>query len=76
MPTWMGRALCSSFPSLPWVVEPQDRSAATERTMGAVCVSCPVSRQCAAYVESREISSGFWAGVDRTPSAELEDGVA
>jgi hypothetical protein len=76
MPEWMERALCSAFPTMPWVLEPQERSVAAERAMGAVCVACPVNAQCSAYVESREVSSGFWAGCDRTPAEELQDGAA
>ena len=71
MPPWMARALCSAFPTMPWVLEPQECSVAAERAMGAVC-----DARCAAYVEAREVSSGFWAGCDRTPAEELQDGAA
>lgn len=76
MPAWTARALCAAFPTMPWVVEPEQRSVAAERALGVVCVACPVSKECAAYVESRDVCSGFWAGMDRTPRVELDEGAA
>lgn len=76
MPAWMDRALCASFHSMPWIGEPEDRSTATTRAMAAVCSACPVEDECARYVEAGLITSGFWAGRDRTPETQLEDGAA
>lgn len=76
MPAWMARALCASFPAMPWIAEPEDRSVATERAMAAVCTACPVQRACADYVETRGVTAGFWAGCDRTPDDDVSDGVA
>jgi hypothetical protein len=73
--SWQDRGLCVSFPGMPWLAEPWDRAVTAERAMGVVCVACPVSRECAQFVAEHGISSGFWAGVDRTPSTETE-GVA
>ena len=68
MPTWMTRALCAVFPTLPWLAEPEDRSAAAERSLRTVCSLCPVASDCAAYVGRRHITSGYWASADRTPN--------
>ena len=74
--TWDDRALCRSFPAMPWLAEPWDRAVTAERAMGAVCAACPVSDQCAAFVAEHRICSGFWAGVDRSPDTETEEGAA
>lgn len=65
MSTWRDRALCLSFPDMPWIAEPQDRSVAAERAMAVVCTSCPVQLECAAYADRYRICAGFWAGNDR-----------
>jgi hypothetical protein len=67
MPRWMRRALCVQFPTMPWVAEPHARSVAAERAMAVVCTACPVQVECASYAGSQRVTSGFWAGVDRTP---------
>ena len=58
----------SWFPTFQWIVEPADRSAASEAAMGAVCRACAVRADCEAYVgRARRSCSGFWAGLDRSP---------
>ena len=64
---WMTEALCSWFPTDQWIVEPADRSAASEAALGAVCRACAVRADCEAYVGRAGIVSGFWAGLDRSP---------
>ena len=76
MTSWRAGALCRAFPGLPWIVEPHDRSGAATRALEAVCAACPVLPDCGEYVDSRQITSGFWAGRDRTPDTELERGGA
>jgi hypothetical protein len=73
--SWQDDALCVNFPGMPWLAEPWDRAVTAERAMGAVCVACPVADSCAQFVAERGISSGFWAGMDRTPADETK-GVA
>ncbi len=72
----MQQSVCATFPTMPWVVEPEQRSVGAERAMGVVCVACPVSQECAEYVERLAICSGFWAGADRTPSSDPDEGAA
>jgi hypothetical protein len=67
---WMAEALCAFFPSDQWIVEPEDRSAAAEAALGAVCRACGVRVDCEAYVVREGIVSGFWAGLDRSPQDE------
>jgi hypothetical protein len=67
---WMAEALCSWFPSDQWIVEPEDRSAASEEALRAVCRACRVEVDCEAYVAREGIVSGFWAGLDRSPQDE------
>jgi len=65
---WRAHALCSHFPGLPWIAEPEDQAVAAVRGMTVVCLACPVTERCARYVVEAEIVSGFWAGSDRTPT--------
>lgn len=67
--SWRLRALCRSFrySDLPWIAEPEDMSIGAVITMELVCAACPVRAACEAFVESHEITSGFYAGKDRTP---------
>lgn len=73
---WMADAFCAHFPSLPWISEPEDRSPAAESAMAVVCLSCPVLAECRAYAGSPGITSGFWAGEDRTPVDRDQSGAA
>lgn len=66
---WMDDAFCQHFPSLPWISEPEDRTAACEQAMAVVCSACPVFIECLTYAQDGEVTSGFWAGHDRTPDA-------
>lgn len=68
MPAWMRLALCSLFPTLPWLVEPQRRSPAAAGSMGLVCRLCPVHEACERFATETAVSSGFWAGADRGPA--------
>ena len=43
-------------------------TAAQAEAMRTVCDACPVERECAAFVQTEGIVSGFWAGRARTPS--------
>ena len=65
---WRALALCAAFPALPWIGEPSTRSAAAVCAMTVVCQACPVRIDCAAFVEARGVSSGFWAGSERGPA--------
>jgi hypothetical protein len=67
---WMTGALCAWFPSDQWIVEPEDRSAAAEAALRAVCRACRVRVDCEAFVSREGIVSGFWAGLDRSPQDE------
>ena len=75
---WMAWALCSWFPSDQWIVEPADRSAASQEALGAFCRACAVQADCEAYVGRAAIVSGFWAGLDRSAheAADRADGAA
>ena len=78
MPAWMRRALCAAFPTLPWIAEPQQTSSKALEAMGLVCGICPVQVECRAFVEHTSVTSGFWAGADRSePGRPVdEDGAA
>ena len=75
---WMTEALCSWFPIVQWIVEPADRSTASEAALGAVCRACSVRADCEAFVGRAGIVSGFWAGLDRSPveASARADGAA
>lgn len=72
-PRWMAKALCQHFPTLPWIAEPQDRSARADAAMAVVCVACPVLAKCQQYADRPDVTSGFWAGADRTPTSAESD---
>lgn len=67
MRAWISRALCAHFSSLPWIAEPDQRGPAAERSMRLVCDICPALDECRTYVHTHMVTSGFWAGEDRTP---------
>ena len=75
---WMTEALCAWVPSDQWIVEPENRSAASLAALGAVCRACRVQVDCEACVAREGIVSGFWAGLDRSPQDEAAraDGAA
>ena len=78
MAGWRAAALCSTFPTLPWIQDPERQSATAQASMRLVCDLCPVRTQCGAYVTGRGITSGFWAGESRDeplPDAR-QDGAA
>ena len=78
VPAWMSQALCGAFPTLPWIAELQDCSAAARASMQLVCGLCPVRSHCAEYVDTEPVVSGFWAGEHRTDQAAAarSDGAA
>jgi hypothetical protein len=67
---WMTKAWCPQVMELPWTAEPDRVSFAGEVAMAAVCANCPVWTDCDAYVTKAGITSGFWAGAHRDPTAE------
>ena len=71
--SWRSAALCRHFPDLSWIVEPTDRTPSAEAAMAVVCLSCPVQVQCEMYADRWNVTSGFWAGKDRTPVSGARD---
>jgi hypothetical protein len=78
MPEWMRHALCTAFPTLPWIRDAEQVSPAARTSMDLVCRLCPVVDACEAYVRRQAVVSGFWAGEDRDQVGHLEhtDGAA
>lgn len=74
--TWREQALCRSQPSLPWISDPDRVTLVETSFMEVVCAACPVVFECGDYADCEGITSGFWAGRDRTPAATSLDGVA
>lgn len=66
---WRASALCRFFPGLPWIEEPERRTAIETCAMEAVCARCPVAVVCASYADRYGLSSGFWAGQERCGGA-------
>lgn len=64
---WRDQALCLRFADLPWITDPQHRSISAVRAMEGVCGACPVILDCDDFARSHRITSGFYAGKDRTP---------
>ncbi len=67
---WREQAWCATVPGLPWIAEPEDVSEAAGVAMAAVCAGCPVVFECADFVACEGVTSGFWAGTDRTPAGQ------
>ena len=74
--TWRDAALCQRYPDLPWVWDPDRVTTVDTACMGVVCAACPVVFECGDYADCEDVTSGFWAGRDRTPRAVPVDGVA
>jgi hypothetical protein len=64
---WRDLAWCRLVPGLPWIAESEDVPEAAAVAMAAVCARCPVVYECMESVGCEGITSGFWAGEDRTP---------
>jgi len=74
--TWRDAALCQTYPDLPWILDPDRVTPVEVGWMEVVCAACPVSFECGDYADATGVTSGFWAGRDRTPPALPVDGVA
>ena len=74
--TWREDALCQRFPDLPWIQDPPRATSVEIVCMEVVCAACPVVFECGDYADCEGVTSGFWAGRDRTPPAMSMDGVA
>ncbi len=75
-PEWRLDALCLVFHDLPWIEEPDTRTANDEAAMAQVCAACPVASSCEAYVDEHAIRVGFWAGRAREPVTADEGAAA
>lgn len=64
---WQVLAACAPRADLPWTAEQVGPWEA--ETMRGICAACPVLAECAAYVQTAEVSAGWWAGHDRDPDA-------
>lgn len=73
IPDWMHDSLCQHFSTPPWLADPGNRSHTVEVAMGVVCLACPVRAACDQYAVHPTITSGFWAGRDRSAPAGLQD---
>lgn len=74
--SWRAQAWCRLVPELPWIAEPEVVNDAELAAMSGVCAGCPVVFECMDYVACEGITSGFWAGADRTPGDGTELGGA
>ncbi len=59
---WMVDAACIGHAALPWTENPTRVPGVLVDLMADVCASCPVRRECAAYVVDARITAGWWAG--------------
>lgn len=73
---WLRAALCRRFSHLPWLHDATEVTDAQAEAMRTVCLACPVAHECSAFVSEEGITSGFWAGTARTPSAGKRGGAA
>ncbi len=69
--TWMHRAACADRPSLAWLDDSTQVPAVVVDEMRSVCAACPVTEQCALFVDVHDITGGFWAGLDRSTDNAL-----
>lgn len=74
--SWRDAALCQTYPDLPWILDPEDVTPVEVGCMEVVCAGCPVVFECGDYADCEGVTSGFWAGRDRTPTSVPVDGVA
>lgn len=73
---WRDAALCRLFDNLPWIEDADRVTPADTACMGTVCAACPVVFECGDFAACEGVTSGFWAGRDRTPPGLVMDGVA
>ena len=66
---WMSDAACARCAALPWSADTGTAPDVLVDLMREVCAGCPVANACAAYVETGNITGGWWAGEDRDPEA-------
>jgi hypothetical protein len=64
---WQALGTCGARTDLPWTAEPADIGPRDAESMRALCRSCPVVTECAAYVETSGVCAGWWAGTNRDP---------
>ena len=63
---WMRDAACRRIPDLPWIADRGEGPVVLRDLMDQVCAVCPVRRACARFVIEGDVTSGYWAGRDRT----------
>ena len=73
--SWKPAGLCRTYPDLPWIADPRRVTPVDIARMEVVCAACPVVLECGDYADCEGITSGFWAGRDRTPATAV-DGAA
>jgi hypothetical protein len=74
--TWRDAALCQTYPDLPWILDPEWVTPVEVGCMEVICAVCPVVFECGDFADCEGVTSGFWAGRDRTPASLPVDGVA
>ena len=63
---WMQDAACRWMPDLPWIAERGEGPVVLRDLMAQLCGACRVREACARFVIEGDVTSGFWAGRDRT----------
>lgn len=63
---WMQEAACRRMPDLPWTADRNEGPVVLRDLMKQVCSICPVRKACARFVIEGDVTSGYWAGHDRT----------
>jgi WhiB family redox-sensing transcriptional regulator len=66
-PEWTRRAACQYWPELDWI----DPAPEQARDCRAVCVDCPVRRECLADALADAEPGGIWGGFDVDERADL-----
>ncbi len=59
---WMRDALCVDHADLPWIEKTCDMNFEDRALMRAICMACPVRRECGAYAVEVRVTAGWWAG--------------
>lgn len=63
---WMRDAACAQMPGLPWIDNPARVPRFVRGLMAEVCAHCPVLNQCSTFVDTAEVTAGYWAGHSRS----------